>query len=92
MLVEGDVPDLVGQGVADPPAWSTFGLVSIDQGRYAVTAMGAKLRVGHPSGLRHLALMQTELPSLTAWRHAAGTHGACLRATAGTSTSKSPRT
>lgn len=48
-----------------------IGLVSTDQGRYAVTTMGETLRVGHPSGLRHLALMQTELPNLTAWGHLA---------------------
>jgi O-methyltransferase domain/Dimerisation domain len=48
-----------------------LGLLSIDQGRYAVTTMGAMLRVGHPSGLRHLAMMQTELPNLNAWQHLA---------------------
>ncbi|MEO8829937.1 methyltransferase [Lapillicoccus sp.] len=48
-----------------------LGLVSTDGGRYAVTTMGATLRVGDPSGLRHLAMMQTELPNLTAWRHLA---------------------
>lgn len=48
-----------------------LGLLSNAEGRYALTTMGAQLSVGHPSGLRHLAMMQTELPNLTAWQHLA---------------------
>lgn len=48
-----------------------LGLVSSDAGSYTVTTLGATLRVGHPSGLRHLAMMQTVVPNLTAWGHLA---------------------
>lgn len=46
-----------------------LGLLTVSDGRYATTARGEVLRVGHPSGLRNLALMQTEVPNLTAWAH-----------------------
>ena len=48
-----------------------LGLVAAEDGRFAATGRGEVLRVGHPSGLRNLALMQTELPNLSAWRHLA---------------------
>lgn len=40
-------------------------------GRYATTSRGEVLRMGHPSGVRSLALMQTVIPNLTAWQHLA---------------------
>jgi hypothetical protein len=46
-------------------------LLTVEDGRYAVTHRGAVLRVDHPSGLRSLALMQTVAPNLTAWTHLA---------------------
>lgn len=36
-------------------------------GRYAITPSGETLRTGHPSAVRELALMQTELPNLASW-------------------------
>ncbi len=49
-----------------------LGLVAVgDAGRYAATSRGEVLRVGHPSGVRNLAFMQTELPNLSVWRHLA---------------------
>src|SRR4051794_14094494 len=44
-------------------------LAASDEGRYAATSRGEVLRVGHPSGVRNLALMQTVIPNLHAWRH-----------------------
>lgn len=44
-------------------------LTVADDGRFAATSRGRVLRVGHPSGVRSLALMQTTLPNLTAWQH-----------------------
>lgn len=38
---------------------------------YAATPRGEVLRVGHPSGVRNLALMQTVIPNLSAWHHLA---------------------
>src|SRR3954466_7911504 len=40
-----------------------------DEGCYAATSRGDVLRVGHPSGVRNLALMQTVDPKLNAWQH-----------------------
>lgn len=40
-----------------------------DEGSYAATSRGEVLQVGHPSGVRNLALMQTVIPNLTAWQH-----------------------
>jgi SAM-dependent methyltransferase len=48
-----------------------LGLLVVDDGRYAATSRGEVLRVGHPSGVRNLALMQTVIPALTAWQHLA---------------------
>jgi O-methyltransferase domain/Dimerisation domain len=39
--------------------------------RFTATTRGEVLRVGHPSGIRSLALMQSELPNVTAWQHLA---------------------
>ena len=47
------------------------GLLEVDDGRYLPTARGEVLRLDHPSGVRNLALMQTELPNLSAWQHLA---------------------
>jgi SAM-dependent methyltransferase len=46
-----------------------LGLLSVEDGRFAATPRGEVLRVGHPSGVRNLALMQTVMPNLTAWQH-----------------------
>ena len=46
-------------------------LLARDGDRYAATSRGQVLRVGHPSGVRNLALMQTVVPNLVAWRHLA---------------------
>ncbi len=46
-------------------------LVARVDDHYAATAKGEVLRVGHPSGVRNLALMQTVIPNLTAWNHLA---------------------
>lgn len=48
-----------------------LGLLTVNDGRYAATSRGEVLRVGHPSGVRNLVLMQTEFPNLTAWQHLA---------------------
>jgi O-methyltransferase domain/Dimerisation domain len=48
-----------------------LGLVAINDDEYTATPRGAVLRVGHPSGVRNLALMQTVMPNLTAWQHLA---------------------
>jgi O-methyltransferase domain/Dimerisation domain len=48
-----------------------LGLLVVDNGSYTATARGEVLRVGHPSGVRNLALMQTVIPALTAWQHLA---------------------
>jgi SAM-dependent methyltransferase len=48
-----------------------LGLVAMADGRYIATSRGESLGVGHPSGLRNLALMQTAAPNLTAWQHLA---------------------
>ncbi len=45
-----------------------LGVVTTQEGVYTVTPMGGTLQVDHPSGLRNVALMQTELPNLTAWQ------------------------
>jgi hypothetical protein len=44
-----------------------LGVVASDGDRYSATALGETLRADHPSGLRSLALMQSEPPSLAAW-------------------------
>lgn len=44
-----------------------LGLLVEDDGRYAVTPEGEVLQRGHPSRLRDLALMQSELPNVAAW-------------------------
>jgi hypothetical protein len=44
-----------------------LGLVARDGDRYAATAAGELLRTGHPSGLRNVALMQSEPANLAAW-------------------------
>ncbi len=46
-------------------------LVALDDGRYSATPRGECLRIGHPSGVRNLALMQTTSENLTAWQHLA---------------------
>jgi hypothetical protein len=46
-------------------------LLAVDGDRYAATSRGEVLRVGHPSGVRNLALMQTVVPNLVAWQHLA---------------------
>jgi orsellinic acid C2-O-methyltransferase len=59
----------------DPPTLSRFLTVladldlvrRVDNGRYAVTPNGEVLRQDHPSMLRELALMQSELPNLATW-------------------------
>lgn len=48
-----------------------LGLLSVVDDRYAATPRGRLLRVGDPSGVRNLALMQTVVPNLTAWQHLA---------------------
>jgi len=52
-------------------ALGDIGLVSVNGDRYTATPRGEVLRVGHPSGVRNLALMQTVIPNLTAWQHLA---------------------
>jgi hypothetical protein len=44
-----------------------LGLVTRDGDQWSATALGATLRVDHPSGLRSLALMQSEPQSVAAW-------------------------
>lgn len=70
--------DLALRTSSDPPtlarllrALVDLGLVAIDDARYTATPRGAVLHVGHPSGVRSLALMQTVIPNLTAWQHLA---------------------
>jgi O-methyltransferase domain/Dimerisation domain len=46
-------------------------LLEAVDGRYRATARGQVLRSAHPSGVRNLALMQTEVPNLAAWTHLA---------------------
>ena len=48
-----------------------LGLLPSVEDRYTATPRGEVLRVGHPSGVRNLALMQTVIPNLTAWQHLA---------------------
>src|SRR3954464_12049523 len=46
-----------------------LGLLEAADDRYSATSRGQVLQAGHPSGVRSLALMQTVVPNLTAWRH-----------------------
>ena len=46
-------------------------LLALTGGHYTATPRGEVLRVGHPAGVRNLALMQTVIPNLTAWQHLA---------------------
>lgn len=46
-----------------------LGLVAETDGRYVVTERGAALQEDHPSGVRHLALMQSWLPNVASWNH-----------------------
>ena len=46
-------------------------LLAVHGDRYSPTSRGEVLRVGHPSGVRNLALMQTVVPNLVAWQHLA---------------------
>jgi hypothetical protein len=70
--------ELAGRTSSDPTtlarllrALVDLGLLSFDDDHYAATPRGEVLRVGHPSGVRNLALMQTVVPNLTAWHHLA---------------------
>src|SRR3954471_15462423 len=68
------VDDLAAAVGADPPTLRRFlralddlGLVVRDGDRYAATEAGELLRADHPSGLRSLALLQSEPANLAAW-------------------------
>ena len=70
--------DLADRTSTDPTALARLlrvlvdlDLLSLDDDRYAATPRGGVLRLGHPSGVRNLALMQTVLPNLTTWQHLA---------------------
>jgi SAM-dependent methyltransferase len=70
--------DLADRTSTDPATLARLlrALVDLDllaaaDGCYAATPRGEVLRIGHPSGVRYLALMQTEIPNLSAWRHLA---------------------
>jgi hypothetical protein len=56
-----------------------LGLVVRDGGLVATTAAGELLRTGHPSGMRNLALMQSEPANVAAW----GMLAAAVRSGAG---------
>jgi hypothetical protein len=74
-LSEPRSPDeLASLTAADPGALERLlrvledlGLVGREGDRYAATAWGATLRADHSSGLRSLAVIQTEPESLAAW-------------------------
>ncbi|MGI8435208.1 MAG: methyltransferase [Nocardioidaceae bacterium] len=74
------LPELATRTSSDPATLTRLlrvlvdlGLLSLgDEGRYAATSRGEVLRIGHPSGVRNLALMQTEIISnLSVWQHLA---------------------
>jgi hypothetical protein len=44
-------------------------LIALADDRYTATPRGECLRVGHPSGVRNLVLMQTTNENLVAWQH-----------------------
>ncbi|CAN5434323.1 methyltransferase [soil metagenome] len=73
-----ELDDLAARTSSDPASLARLLRVLVDLGlldragdRYAVTPRGALLATGHPSGLRHLALMQMVEPNLLAWTHLA---------------------
>ncbi len=69
--------DLADRTCCDPSALARLlrvladlDLVAVtEDDRYTATSRGEVLRVGHPSGVRDQALMQTVLPKLNAWQH-----------------------
>lgn len=68
--------ELAGATSTDPPTLRRLLRVLVDlellavaDGRYRVTSRGECLKVGHPSGLRNLALMQTTQENLLSWQH-----------------------
>ncbi len=70
--------DLAGRTSADPAALARLlrvlvdlGLLELADGRYSATPRGETLRIGHPSDVRSLALMQTVIPNLATWQHLA---------------------
>lgn len=70
--------ELAARTSSDPTALARLLRVLVDLGllevagdRFAATSRGEVLRVGHPTDVRSLALMQTVIPKLTAWRHLA---------------------
>ena len=69
-----DLVELAASLDADPPTLERLlrvledlDLVARDGGRYRTTAAGGTLRLDHPSGIRSLALMQSEPANLAAW-------------------------
>lgn len=73
------VAELTGAVGADPGAMARFvrilvdlGLVERREDRYVASAVGAALRTDHPSHLRDLVLVQTDLPTVAAWHDLEG--------------------
>ncbi|MFN8196195.1 MAG: methyltransferase [Nocardioidaceae bacterium] len=73
-----DIDELAERTGSDPAALARLlrvlvdlGLLERDDACWRATSHGEVLRRDHPAGLRSLALMQTVVPNLRAWRHLA---------------------